>query len=160
MSMKEVRRRNVASRVFKKAWELFRKGAKWCYSFSSCLKLAWRTVRGIERFKYSNVKGVTFPNQNGVSRQAVINALTKYSYDQISLFLERDPNNLFDKNAVKVIAMVSNKGTAQIGFVAKEIAVEIALKLDNGFEAVVVLEQITGTNLGNLGVNFSYALLI
>lgn len=160
MSNKEFKRRKLASQVFKKAWALFKKGARWSYSFANCLKLAWATLRGISEFKFSKAKGVSFANSNGVSRQQVIMALRKYDYSQISLFFEREPLNQFDSDAIKVLAKVENRGVAQIGFVAKEIAADIALKLDYGYEAIVILEQITGTTLGSLGVNFSYVLLI
>lgn len=160
MSKRESNRRQLASSVFKEAWRLYKKGVKWFYSFSTCLRLAWRSVRNICEFKYSKVKGVSFSNDNGVSRQTVIKALTKYSYSQTSLYLEREFNNPYDNNAIRIIAKVANKGSAQIGYLSKEIAAEVAPKLDIGYSSVVVLERITGFNSGNLGVNFKYALYI
>lgn len=160
MSKRERNRRQLASSVFKEAWRLYKKGVKWFYSFSSCLKLAWRTVRNICGFKFSKVKGVSFNNDNGISRQEVIRALAKYDYKQISLSFERESSNQYDRNAIKIIAKVTNLGSAQIGYLSKEIAAYVAPKLDIGYSSVVVLEQITGSSSGNLGVNLKYALYI
>ena len=45
------------------------------------------------------------------------------------LLLERDPGNQFDANAIKVL---SPDGVHWIGFVAKEVAVELAPEMDAG----------------------------
>lgn len=158
MSMKEIRRRKLVSRVFVKAWELYKnQGAKWAYNFGKCLRLAWKIIRGLSRFIFSNVKGVNYVNSgNGIPRQKIIQAMLKYPSWMISLFFKRDFENEFDKNAIKIYARVGDRGSCQVGFLAKELAIEAANNLDNGGEAIVLLEKIT-RNWNGLGVNFSYA---
>lgn len=45
------------------------------------------------------------------------------------LLIEREPSNQFDPNAIKVL---SPEGSIHIGYVAKEIAVELAPMMDEG----------------------------
>jgi hypothetical protein len=160
MSKREENRRKIASYVFKRAWKLFKKqGAKYMYTFATCLKLAWRIVRGYAHLSFSKVRGVSFKNSDGKSRQSVIAALRKYSPEQISLYFEREPDNPYDPNAIKVMAKVAGKGSAQIGYVAKELAEYISVELDLNRKAVVILEDITGVPSRMLGVNFRYILV-
>jgi hypothetical protein len=160
MSKREENRRKIASYVFKRAWKLFKKqGAKYMYTFATCLKLAWRIVRGYAQLSFSKVRGVSFKNSDGKRRQSVIAALRKYSSEEISLFFEREPDNPYDPNAVKVMARVAGKGSAQIGYVAKELAEDLSVELDLKRKAVVILEGITGVPSRMLGVNFRYILV-
>lgn len=116
MSKKESRRRQTASAVMTEAHRLYKKGAMFLYSFSTCLKLAWSTIRSLCKFKHTRAKGVSFNNSDGISRQAILYALTKYLKDQISLYLEAEPVNPYNPSAVKVMAMVRDKGIAQVGY--------------------------------------------
>lgn len=157
MSMKEVRRRNLASKVLKKAWQLYKKfGAKWAYSFGKCLKLAWKIIRGFSKLILTTVKGVTYVNPDtGISRQKIIKALQKYPYSMISLYFEREASNKFDPNAVQIQVKVGDFGSCQLGYLARDLAIEAARKMDEGYEAILVLEEIT-TNWSGLGVSFGY----
>ena len=157
MSKRESRRRQTAAAVMKEAHRLYKRGAMFLYSFSTCLKLAWRSIRGLCKFKHTRAKGVNFNNNDGISRQAILHALTKYSKGQISLYLEVEPDNPYDPSAVKVMAMVRNKGIAQVGYLAKEIAADVSLNLKEGKEVIAIFETITGGASFNYGLNFSYA---
>ncbi|KUK71571.1 MAG: hypothetical protein XD91_1826 [Clostridiales bacterium 38_11] len=160
MSQKEHNRRKVASFVLKRAWRLFKKqGAKYMYTFSACLKLAWRIVRGYAQLSFSKVRGVSFKNSDSTSRQSIINSLLKYSLEEICLYFEREPDNPFDPNAIKVMAMVAGKGSAQLGYVAKELAENLAVEMDSDREVVVILEEITGISSKMRGVNYSFSLV-
>ncbi len=160
MSKKEQNRRKIASYVFKRAWKLFKKqGAKYMYTFATCLKLAWRIVRGYARLNFSKVRGVSFKNIDGISRQSVIAALSKYATEEISLYFEREPDNPYDPNAIKIMAKVAGKGSAQIGYVAKELAEDLAVEMDLNRKVVVILEEITGRSSRMLGVNYRYILV-
>ena len=70
------------------------------------------------------VVGVTFKNDDtGVSRQQIISQLNKES----AVFLVREPNNKYDKNAVKVMTLLG-----QVGYVAKDYAEILAEMMDSG----------------------------
>ena len=96
MSKRESIRRQTAAAVMTEAHRLYKRGAMLLYSFSTCLKLAWRTIRSLCKFKYTRAKGVSFNNNDGISRQAILHALTKYPKDQVSLYLEVEPDNPYD----------------------------------------------------------------
>lgn len=57
--------------------------------------------------------------------------------EQMPLHLERDPHNEYDANAIKVIASDTEEDHF-VGFVAKEVAEEIAPLLDQGYETTRV----------------------
>lgn len=109
------------------------------------------------RFYYSKVKGVTIGN-----RQTLLRRLTRYAPQDVFLSFVREPNNPADPNAIQVIAGVRGKGQAVIGYVAKELAAELAPILDSGKkEAVVLFDGICSTTSYNsfLGCSFRYTTL-
>lgn len=72
------------------------------------------------------VKGVTFEN-----RQNYIHYLMKQN--NIHFIFSREPENKYDKNAVKILGYVpATKKCVPIGYVPKEIAKNIAPMLDKG----------------------------
>ena len=89
----------------------------------------------------TKVVGVTFEGrQRYIRRMSVGEDVT----------LERDPSNIHDKNAIKVI----NKGGYQIGFISRDLAEKMAPNMDNGIKYKAEVSAITGTNPGdNFGVN-------
>lgn len=59
--------------------------------------------------------------------------------------LERDPENKYDPNAIKVIfAMPNNDEPVFVGFVAKEVAEELAPLLDAGYTATATIFDFLG----------------
>lgn len=105
---------------------------------------------------HSKARGTTFGN-----RQDVLRRLTRYSPSDIGLYFEREPNNEFDANAIKIIAIVRNHGFALVGYVSKELASGLAPMLDEGHEAAVFFNGITGSDEGgyNFGLNFDFVIL-
>lgn len=71
------------------------------------------------------VTGVTFKNEDGTSRGDIIREMSKNPDNTITL--EREPNNQFDANAIKVFA--NNK---QIGYIGKDYASILAGMIDSG----------------------------
>lgn len=70
------------------------------------------------------VVGVTFTNEDtGISRQQVLSSLDPCS----AIFLEREPNNKHDKNAIKVMSL-----NGQIGYVGKDYASILSEMMDAG----------------------------
>lgn len=70
------------------------------------------------------VVGVTFTNEDtGTPRQQVISKCTK----DTAVFLEREPNNKYDKNAIKVMTLMG-----QVGYIGKDYASILAEMMDAG----------------------------
>lgn len=69
-----------------------------------------------------------------------------------TLVLERDPENQYDANAIKIL-----KNGEFLGFVAKEIAGEIAPLLDEGAEAAVEVIGMAGTLKPHLQIEIDAA---
>ena len=89
--------------------------------------------------RYSKVAGVTFYNrQNYVKNCNAGDVLT----------LQREKNNAYDRNAIAVY----HKGK-QIGYIAKELASELAPKIDAGTQYRCYVEQRTGGGSYAYGVN-------
>ena len=78
--------------------------------------------------KLQNIKlkvvGVTFTNEDtGIPRQKILSQLDNSS----AVFLEREPNNKFDKNAVKVMTLIG-----QVGYIGKDYASILSEMMDAG----------------------------
>jgi hypothetical protein len=153
MSEKEIRRRKIARAVMKNAWSTFK---RCMLSWSTCLKVCWRTVRFLAPIHHSKARGTTFYN-----RQEALRRLSLYPVRDIKLALQRDLRNQFDTNAIAIIAEVKNKGEAVVGYVSKELAVELAPIIESGHKIITILDCITGIDRreGFLGLNFSYIII-
>ena len=73
------------------------------------------------------VVGVTFKNDDGSSRADKIIEMSQHM-DTVVIQLEREPQNRFDPNAIKVIA-----DGKQIGYIGKDFASILAPMIDNEF---------------------------
>ncbi|MGI6767972.1 MAG: HIRAN domain-containing protein [Bacilli bacterium] len=89
---------------------------------------------------HTKVVGVTFENRQDYIKGMKIGEKIR---------LERDKNNPYDKNAIKVINAKGN----QIGFISKELASKIAGKMDKGIKFRVAVSDITGSKDSVIGVN-------
>ena len=66
------------------------------------------------------------------------------------IILQRDRYNAYDRNAVKVI----NSNGEQIGFLSREVASNVAPRMDMGHQYAAVCTAVTGMNPGDtMGVN-------
>lgn len=89
----------------------------------------------MERQKLSvelKVVGVSFPNEDGTSRQDNIKEMTENEINNLTI--QREPNNPYDTNAI----MVLNLGK-QIGYIGKNFASIIAPLIDQGVQFSVTL---------------------
>ena len=97
---------------------------------------------------YSKVFGVTYNN-----RQDIIKGLEEGQ----ALELKREKDNQYDQNAIAVYvnnkSNHSNKITAQIGYIKKELAAELAPRMDKGETFKCKIKKITGKGKKNRGVN-------
>ena len=95
---------------------------------------------------YTKIVGVTFEN-----RQDIIANLTVSH----KIILVREPDNKFDKNAIKVIKQprMGDALPADLGFINKELASDLGPAMDEGnfYEAKIM--SITGGDKDQYGVN-------
>lgn len=93
----------------------------------------------------SKIAGVSFSNEDGTSRQKLINA---HCRPGMPLGLQREPNNTYDRNAVSVWIWARSflffSKAFQIGYLNSDIAQEIATHMDRGGRAAGVITAVTG----------------
>lgn len=159
MSNKEKIRRKIASIVFRKGWKMYKTGCRWAYGFKMCLKVAWQIIRGKLFLRHTKVVGVTFDNSDGVNRQRILRKLSKIPKENIAVYLERESDNPVDPNAMKVIAKVSNKGSAVIGYLKKGMLDLSIPEVGFSKQTIAIFEGVTGIAYDKLGCNISYVVL-
>lgn len=103
---------------------------------SDAFKAAWLMAK---RGGVSKVAGVTHSN-----RQQLLARLTTYQLDQITVSLRRDKANIFDPNAIAVVAAVEGKGSATVGYIPALAAVKLARLMDVGINLNATLSGIVG----------------
>ena len=95
---------------------------------------------------FTKVVGVSHNNEDGTSRQAIVRCCREGE----SLLLQREPNNQFDANAVRVL----RQNGEQLGYLpAHVVGTGIASDLDGGRTFHVIVDAITGRDKEMLGVN-------
>ena len=113
--------RTSHSKVMTIANKLVKEG----YGRSTAMIKAWVLVKLPQ--VVTKVSGVTHGK-----RQQALEHLTQYSPEDIRIYLKRESDNAFDKNAVKVVVSVRNKGAYTIGYLPRALAAFIAPLLDTG----------------------------
>ena len=102
---------------------------------------------------HTKLVAVTYPNDDGTSRQDLIEALEEALEDAqapIELGARREPNNAFDANAVAIC----DPDGRQLGYLSRGVAETVAPLLDAGRPVKVTVCQVTGTGLNQFyGVN-------
>lgn len=121
-------------------------------SRSSAMVRAWITVK--LRHIDTKTAGVTHGN-----RQKLLARLSRYSPEEITIKLNREPENAADKNAVQVIAAVKGKGAAVMEYLNRQLAAAIAPLMDKGKAVASSFRAITGgaDYYLNYGLNISVA---
>jgi hypothetical protein len=154
VSVQEQRRRKIAGYVMTEAWRLYKQYTAFTLCWRTTLKLSWGKVKGIMRFVHTKVRGASFGNRQGLLRR-----LTLYPSKDISITLQREPDNPADPNAVAVIAHVRNKGSGGIGYLSRELAAAVAPAIDNRAVPVVIFDGVTGGGNHHYGCNFRFTLI-
>lgn len=116
------------------------------WTMSVALRWAWKMIRSDVVI---NVAGVTFGR-----RQEAIERLLRYSVRRVVFTLRHTPNPA-DENAVAVDVTVIGKGTAQVGFLPRNVAAIIAPLLDHGCCPVVQNWHVTGEYLHGLRLHMA-----
>lgn len=105
----------------------------------------------------TKVTGVTFINDDGISRASIISSMS--ILDEIVLV--RDPYNLYDSNAIKVCVKKGDK-EHQIGFVEKGLASKLSPKMRKGVSFKVIVDSCgvymdrPYCNINLIGVEYGY----
>lgn len=128
----------MASSVLKRSHQLWRMGIRACVSWSTLLRLCWRLFKKELETSVSRVNGVTFSNDDGSSRQRIIERLSKLPKGLYWLTLRRESDNPYDPNAIMVNARKLGNMSAQIGYIPRELAQLLAPEIDSGKEVVIV----------------------
>lgn len=106
-------------------------------SLSAAFAAAWKKVK---LQMVIRVSGVSFEN-----RQERLQFLSQFRPQDLTVTLEREENNSFDVNAVKVrIHIPAIRKQTVIGYIPAQIARELAKVLDIGCEIKASLKSITG----------------
>lgn len=85
---------------------------------------------------FSKVAGVTKANPDGTDRQKIL----KRCKEGDALRLERDPDNPYDKNAIKVCLQSGE----QIGWLSKELASNMTALMKGGYQIAAEITDLTG----------------
>lgn len=107
------------------------------YSLSQAFKRAWKWAKCSMTIRAA---GTTFGN-----RQQCLEFLKQFKPEDLSVTLEREPDNKFDNNAIKIVVHIEpiSKKTV-IGYIPKDFARELAKVIDRGIQIKASLIQIIG----------------
>ncbi len=135
---------NIKSKVMTIANALIKQGL----SRSAAMVRAWITVKT----RRINVRAVGVTHGN---RQTLLDHLTRYRADDITVTLHRERENANDGNAIRIVAAVRNKGAAVIGYINRELAAALAPLIDKGAAIASRFKAIVG---GGYGYNYGLEL--
>jgi len=93
----------------------------------------------------SKVVGVSQSNADGSSRQQNI---IREVRENAPLYLETEPSNPFDPNAIKVLSGQKN----QIGYLNKGLAAKVKPALDNQAEVIAKATWVSGEKTKGVGI--------
>ncbi len=140
---------NIKSKVMTIANALVKQGV----SRSVAMVRAWITVK-LHAIRTKAV-GVTYGN-----RQTLLDHLTRYAPEDITVTLQREKDNTNDRNAVRIVAAVRNRGTAVIGYINRELAAAIAPLMDKGAEIMSRFKAVTGGYAPYMNYGFNLELTV
>lgn len=107
------------------------------YSLSDAFKKAWKRVKLSMTIRAA---GTTFGN-----RQERLQFLKQFPQEDLIVTLEREPNNQYDKNAIRIVVhILSLAKKTVIGYIPKGLTNELAKVLDMGIPVKASLMQIIG----------------
>jgi hypothetical protein len=100
------------------------------------------------RHSFAKVAGVTFPNDDGSERQAIIRRCKSGE----PLILRHEPDNEYSEFAIQVL----RENGQQLGHAPEYLAERICQELESGYQAVGFLKNVTGgtPDKPTRGVNF------
>jgi hypothetical protein len=104
---------------------------------SEAMRRAWILVKlgTVE----SKVVGVTHGK-----RQTALEHLTQYPTERVSVTLQRERTNAYDRNAIAVIARVEGRGAFVVGHLPRTLAAVIAPLMDAGKVVMSAYKAVVG----------------
>lgn len=100
-------------------------------------------IRGMITYKKGNKMPTRIINVVGVTFDGRQDIIAKMSGRE-AVRLQPEPLNTYDKNAVAVIATLSDGSNAHIGYISKSLAFELAPMMADGQQVVCSIRQISG----------------
>ena len=92
----------------------------------------------------TKIVGVTHPNSDGTSRRKILKRMRREECEYEAVYLEPEPDNPYDKNAVKVLNIMGE----QIGYLSSDLAEDIVKRISKGEEFSAVITSFTGDEDG------------
>ena len=89
---------------------------------------------------HTKIVGVTHPNSDGSSRQRILKRMRREEREYEAVYLEPEPDNPYDKNAIKVL----NTEGEQLGYLNSDLAEDIARRMSCGEDFSAVITNFTG----------------
>lgn len=105
------------------------------YSRSAAFVLAWRLIKEKAAAKISGVKYA--------DRQDILEIIAKRAVTDVKIRLERESGNIYDKNAIAVIAHINSK-SFKLGYVPSKAARLFAGLMDAGQAVTAAINRIIG----------------
>lgn len=100
--------------------------------------------------------GATFENRQKIFKFLVDKKLTK----DINIVLEREPDNKYDKNAIKIIANVKGgTKTQHMGYIDRNLAKTLTSIMNKGINIEVTENEVTGIEQAHYGMRLVYKLI-
>lgn len=106
------------------------------YSLSQAFRTAWKRVK---KSMTCRVSGVTCEK-----RQQLLQFITGRKPEDLTVYLQRDRANAYDRYAVAVVIGIRGVGYAHIGYLPKGVSQSMAAVIDSGIQMKACLLQITG----------------
>lgn len=124
---------NIRKAVCTMANELRKAG----YTLAQAFRKAWSRVKLSMTVR---VTGTTFEN-----RQERLQFLKRFRLEDLRVTLEREPNNQYDENAIRVVVHITPlQRKTVIGYIPKGLAKELSKVLEKEIEVKAKLLQIIG----------------
>ena len=107
------------------------------YSLSQAFKTAWRRVKFSMTIRAA---GTTFEN-----RQERLRFLQQFKLEELTVTLEREPENEYDSNAIQIVVHIKPISRRTIiGYVPRGYSRELSKVIDIGVQIKATLKQIIG----------------
>ena len=106
------------------------------YALSEAFRLAWHRARET----VCRVSGTSYG-----TRQKSLERLAGYRPEELTVGLQRDPGNQYDRNAIKILVRIDSLNVyAHVGYLPAKIAEQIAPVIDAGVKVRAELKGVIG----------------
>jgi len=106
------------------------------YSLSQAFKTAWKRIK---ESMTCRVSGVTYDK-----RQELLQFIASRKPEELTVYLQRDRANTYDRFAVAVVIGIKDIGYGHIGYLPKGLSQGMAAVIDKGIQVKATLVQVIG----------------